>query len=217
MATWELGLKADLFDRRARFNVAAYRTTFGDRQVDFPSPANPSNTETVNTDADATIKGVEADLTVVPLTGLTLNASYVYTDWDVPPDVSPFTGLSKQTTIAYTPKNAATASVDYEFKPFSFGVLSAHLDANYSGSFFTADPPAPKSDSYLIVNARLTLGEVRVGDNGGELAFSLWGKNLSNEEYSVFQFYLDAPGLIRGLNTHLNDPRTYGAELTYKF
>ena len=215
--TWELGLKADLFDRRARFNLAAYRTRYKNRQVDFVNPANPSNTETVNTDPKATIKGIEADLTVVPLSGLTLSASYVYTDWQVPLEVNPFTGLTQVTVLAYTPDHAATGAIDYEFPSFGFGTLSAHLDANYSGSFHTAGSAVPKSDDYLMLNGRLTLGEIAVGDTGSELSISLWGKNLTNEEWETFQFNVQGPGLTNALLVHYNEPRTYGIEARLKF
>jgi iron complex outermembrane recepter protein len=215
--TWEVGLKADLLDRRARFNAAAYRTRFKNRQVDFPNPQNPSNTETVNTDDPATIKGVEIDVTLLPLPGLTLNAGYVYTDWKVPAEVSPFTGQTQRTVIAYTPDHAATGAVDYEFEPFSFGVVSAHLDANYSGSFFTLSASAPKTDPYLILNGRITLGEIRIGQTGSEIAVSLWGKNLTNEAWETVQFPLEGRGLINALTVHYNEPRTYGLEARLKF
>jgi iron complex outermembrane receptor protein len=214
--TWEAGVKADLLDRRARVNVAAYRTRFKNRQVDFANPQNPSNTETVNTDGAATIKGVEVDLTLVPLPGLTLNAGYVYTDWKVPPDVSPFTGIVQQSTIAYTPDHAATASLDYEFEPFGFGALSVHADANYSGSFFTVSG-SPKTESYLIVNGRLTLGEIAMGETGSELALSVWGKNLTDNQWETFQFFLRGTGLTNSLNVHYNEPRSYGVEARLTF
>lgn len=214
--SWEVGLKAELLDRRARFNVAAYHTRFTNRQVDFPNPQNPSNTETVNSDDPATIEGVEVDVTLVPLAGLSLSAGYVYTDWTVPPEVSPFTGQVEQGQIAYTPDHAATAAIDYEFGSFGFGALSAHLDANYSGSFFTTSS-APKTESYLIVNGRMTLGEIQVGETGSRLALSLWGKNLTNEQWETFQFFLQGRGLTGALLTHYNEPRTYGVEARLKF
>lgn len=214
--SWEVGLKADLFDRRARFNIAAYRTSYQNRQVEFANPSNPSNTETVNTPAAATIKGVEIDVTVVPARGLTLTGSYVYTDFEVPFEVSPFTGVTQRTVLAFTPKHAATAAVDYEFPPLGLGTLKAHLDANYSGNYFTTGS-LPRHGSYLLVNGRLSLGEIRLGRTGSDLELALWGKNLTNDQYKNFTFTVAGAGLTNATLGFFNEPRSYGVTARIKY
>lgn len=83
--SWEVGLKSDFLERRARLSIAAYRIDYGDRQADFSSPLNPSVVETINIGDDATIEGVEFDMTLRPLPQLTLNAGYAYTTGDIRP------------------------------------------------------------------------------------------------------------------------------------
>jgi iron complex outermembrane recepter protein len=88
--SYEVGLKADFWDRRARFNIAGYVMERKDSQVDL-STIQPTatgsfnNLVTFNAPGTTKIRGIEADLTVKPLEGLTLNASYAYTYTDVPP------------------------------------------------------------------------------------------------------------------------------------
>lgn len=184
--TWEIGTKTQLFDRRVRLNVAAYSTRWKNRQVDFPGPVNPSATETVNTPGIAHIKGFEADLFVLLATGLTLTASYAFTDWKVPADVNPFTLQQQRGGLAFTPRHAASGAIDYEFPAFDFGKLLAHVDANYSSSYLSGIPDE-RSKPYALLNARLTLDGLRMGDDGPTLALSLWSKNITNTQMAVYE------------------------------
>ncbi|MCK9247026.1 MAG: TonB-dependent receptor, partial [Anaerolineaceae bacterium] len=42
--SWELGLKSEFWDRRARLNAAVFYTEWYDQQIDVPPPETPSNT-----------------------------------------------------------------------------------------------------------------------------------------------------------------------------
>lgn len=216
LTSWEAGLKMDFLDRRARLNIAAYTSRFTNRQVDFSNPVNPSNLETVNLDVPMKMKGIELDLTVRPTQPLTLGLNYVYTHTTKPHETDPFTGNSVTTVPAYTPSHAATGSLDYEFEPFSFGTLRVHADAVYSGSFHSL-ATAPKTASHVLLNGRITLGEIRLGNDETELSLSLWGKNLTNKRWVQFQYYLQGRGLNNVLLTNFAEPRTYGLEARLKF
>lgn len=214
--SWEVGFKADLFDRRARVNIAAFRTRYRDRQVEFVNPANPSNLETLNADSTTKIHGVEVDVTVVPARGLTLSGSYSYTDGEVGRDVNPFTGARRDGGGLNDPKHSAVAAIDYNFKPFSFGTVSAHVDAIYSSSFVSADENYP-TGSYFLLNGRVTLGDIRMGGGDNEFAISLWTKNLTNKQYRIFQFPYEGTGLAGNIAGAYNEPRTYGLEARLAF
>ena len=75
----EIGLKSDWFDNRLRVNLAAYHTKYGNKQEStiFVTPAGTLATIIQNA-ATAKIKGFEAEITAVPIDGLTLNATYSY-------------------------------------------------------------------------------------------------------------------------------------------
>lgn len=214
--TWEIGLKSDLWDRRARVNVALYHTAYKDMQVDFVSPLNPSANETLNSDNVTKIKGAEVDLTFQLARGLTTSINYVYTDVKIPDQLNPYSGRFQVTRPRYTPKHAASVSVDYSFPPFSFGVLSAHLDGSMATGSYVEAGDTTKSKGYAMLNGRLTLGEMKIA-GAGEFSISLWGKNLFNEEYDVFDYPYVGAGLAGVDQRSFNEPRTYGLEASLRF
>jgi iron complex outermembrane receptor protein len=74
----ELGLKSEWLDRRLRANLAAFWTKYKGLafEVFFPSPNNPTGQETASQNiGEATITGVELEVTAVPIDGLTLEGS----------------------------------------------------------------------------------------------------------------------------------------------
>lgn len=211
LTAWEAGVKADLFDRRLRVNVAAYMSRLSNQQVDFQNPLFISNTETVNAPEKRKFKGVEADITLVPVRGLSLSANYVYTDAPPTPVRNVFTGVIEQSQSAFTPKHAGSFSADYAFPAFSFGELRAHLGVDTAGDYIPNGTVTVKADKALLVNGRLTLGDIDLG--GGELEVAVWGKNLTNTTYNLLDFRI--PG--RTTATLYNEPRTYGIEARVRF
>ncbi|KQZ72475.1 hypothetical protein ASE06_08080 [Sphingopyxis sp. Root214] len=211
LTAWEAGVKADLLDRKLRINVAAYMSRLSDQQVDFLNPAFISNTETVNAPEKRKIKGIEADITLVPVRGLSLSANYVYTDAPPTPVRNIFTGIIEQTSSAFTPKHAASFSADYVFPAFSFGQLRAYVGLDTAGNYIPNGTVDVKADKALLLNGRLTLADIDLGV--GELEVALWGKNLTNATYNLFDFRI--PG--RTTATLYNEPRTYGLEARVKF
>jgi iron complex outermembrane receptor protein len=211
LTAWEAGVKADLLDRKLRVNVAAYMSRLSDQQVDFLNPAFISNTETVNAPEKRKIKGIEADITLVPVRGLSLSANYVYTDAPPTPVRNIFTGIIEQTSSAFTPKHAASFSADYVFPAFSFGQLRAYVGLDTAGNYIPNGTVDVKADKALLLNGRLTLADIDLGV--GELEVALWGKNLTNATYNLFDFRI--PG--RTTATLYNEPRTYGLEARVKF
>ncbi|MEN3950902.1 TonB-dependent receptor [Iodidimonas sp. SYSU 1G8] len=82
---YEVGVKMDLFDRRLRLNVAAFWTEFSDlqRTIIRPAASGSGGQETVTENAaDARSRGIELEMTAIPVEGLTLNGSLGYLDAD---------------------------------------------------------------------------------------------------------------------------------------
>jgi iron complex outermembrane recepter protein len=200
--SYEVGLKADFWDRRARFNIAGYIMQRKGSQVDLSTiqPANGSafnNLVTFNAPGTTKIRGIEADLTVKPVSGLTLNASYAYTYTDiplVPVTYSEFgpTGIATGNTttvnqkfyIVYTPRNAASGSIDYQI-PIGNDDTSVkfHLDANYSQATQSFDQFSTKADASFIVNGRLSIIDIPMSNNGAKLNIGIWSRNMLNEQH----------------------------------
>jgi iron complex outermembrane receptor protein len=213
VSMFEVGAKAEFWDHRARLNVAAYRGELKDAQVDFSVTILNNNRGTLETTnaATGTTKGVEVDLSVQPLEGLTVSASYAYADMKLSKAFNPFTNAMATVYPLYTPKNAASAAVDYE-RPFMGAVLRAHLDGAYADGQYTMTTDPTLSDSSFIVNGRLALSEIPLSD-GAALQVALWSRNLLDEDHAFLKNHSAALGTY-GI---FNEPRTFGVEATVKF
>jgi iron complex outermembrane receptor protein len=246
--SYEIGLKSEFFDRRARLNLAGYVMERKNSQVDissvqFTATGNFNNLVTINAPGNTKIRGIEADLTVNPFTGLTLTAAYAYTYTQIPPVLITATAVSgtppvttsssvlQQFYIVYTPRNAASGAIDYSL-PVGGGdtALRFHIDAAYSQATEAFDQFATKNDASFLVNGRISLTEIKMGDGGQKLNVSLWGRNLFDNQ---FVFRRDpsnslpaAPsssvsvgnvGNTLGDYGNFNAPRTFGIEGTVRF
>ena len=206
--SYEVGLKTDFWDHRARFNLAGYIMDRKNSQEDlsfitFANNANVNVLRAVNAPGLTKIRGIEADLTVKPVDNLTLNLSYAYTYTKVPlvpvsfsvntPTgcVTGATGCATATStvlqrfyIPFTPRNAASGSIDYSI-PIGGGTtaVKAHVDANYSQATQAFDQFSTKADASFIVNARLSLADISFGGNSNKLTISAWARNLFDEQY----------------------------------
>jgi len=200
--SFELGLKTDFWDHRARLNLAGYVMRREGSQVDLSTiqptaTGNFNNLVTFNAPGNTKIRGIEADLSVAPVEGLTLNASYAYTYTDIPPVPVTYreftaagaatgnvTTVNQKFYIVFTPRNAASGSIDYKL-PIGGGEASVkfHLDANYAQATQTFDQFATKADASFIVNGRISLADVKLGSGEQKVTFGLWGRNLFNEHH----------------------------------
>ncbi|MGJ3646851.1 TonB-dependent receptor [Sphingomonas sp. GlSt437] len=251
--SYEIGAKMDFFEHRARLNVAGYIMDRKNTQFDFDqfdtqsgSPTNGSHIETTQNAGKTKIRGIEADLTVKPIANLTLGASYAYTYWKAPAAVNPLTGGPlQQLYIVYTPKHAASGSIDYEIPLASLGdaKIRFHLDGNYASSQYSFQLEPTKTDSSFVVNGRLALADIAV-NGGNKVTLSVWSRNLFDTTYiyrrsaansSPVLNYCGSNGLngaapctpnalistnyggILGDYGNLNPPRTFGFEASMKF
>jgi iron complex outermembrane receptor protein len=234
--SYELGLKTEFLDRRVRFNVAAYMMDRKDSQVDFnsflvdPLTNTVRNTlETVNAAGTTRIRGVEADLTVRPVDGLSFGLSYAYTHTKIPQAentvqeaqniaANPLNTAKvfQDVYIVFTPKNAFSGSIDYDL-PIGSGdtALKFHVDGNYSDPVYSFDNEPVLTDKSFIVNARISLADIRMSDAGQKLTISAWARNLFNESHIYRRS--NANRAVLGDYANFNAPRTFGVDATVAF
>lgn len=242
VSMFELGAKMEFLDRRVRLNLAGYYGDYKNIQLDFSGlyedivngvrvATTRTTTDVVNAPGTGKLKGFEAELTIAPFDGLTLDASYAYNSVDIPATVNPFpqgVGVFITTPIpiyqVYTPEHAGSASLDYE-RDMGGVTLKFHIDANYDSGYYINytdiefDPNTravryaqPKGDSGFVVNARLALADIALGDGGTKLTVAAWARNLFNEQHV---FYKSASARA-GVSGFYNDPRSFGFELNLK-
>ena len=231
--SYEVGSKLELFNRAVRFNTALYMMDRTNSQVDFnffipqPNGTVRNTLETVNAEGTTKIKGVEADLTVSPLEGLSSTLSYAYTNVKMPQarntvqeqlnaSLTPVvtTPVYQDVFIVYTPKHALTGSIDYQTAIGNSDTIAKfHVDANYASSAYAFDNENVKSEASFIVNGRVTLEDVKIAKQN--LSVALWTRNLFNKSY-IFR-RSNANGMVLGDYANFNAPRTFGAEVSVKF
>ncbi|WP_066091518.1 TonB-dependent receptor [Xanthomonas massiliensis] len=220
VSAFELGFKSQFWDNRARLNLALFDSKIKHRQIDFTLPFDPNSGETrttmVTTNAlsTGTSRGAELEFSVMPADNLTLGLNYAYTKIDALTAVDPF-GAGVEVTVQplLAPKNAGTVSLDYLVPFANFSGLKFHLDGNWSDGFYTSEYDQTLTDSSFVVNARVALIDVPLNSTGSTIAFSLWARNLLDEEHLFYK--LNSAAL--GQTGIFNDPRTYGVDVTVHF
>ncbi|HEX8239611.1 MAG TPA: TonB-dependent receptor [Allosphingosinicella sp.] len=218
--SYEIGAKTELFGRRLRLNLAAYAMDRRGSQIDFslvtpqPNGSTRNTLETINAPGTTRIRGLEADAILKVVDGLTLTGAYAYTDTRIPDTVNPFKGVVEPVFIVFTPRNAASAAVDFE-RNLRGARLRLHLDANYAQATQSFAESPVKNEASFIVNGRVALGEIALGPEGARLELALWSRNLFNEAH----VYRRDPAnrAVLGDYGNFNAPRTFGIEATIKF
>ena len=232
---YEVGVKTDLLDHKVRLNFAGYIMDRHDTQIDFDNvdtnqflpgttTANPNfnlHTEnTANAPGTSKIRGIEVDLTARPIDSVTIGASYAYTYTRIPltanPNPGPTFGALTQVFTVYTPPNAASAYIDYTL-PIDVGSsnIRVHLDANYADAQYSFQSENVKTDSSFIVNGRLALADVALNDRGQKATFSLWARNLLDEQHIYRRS--NANNAVLGAYANFNPPRTFGGDVAVNF
>ncbi len=207
--SYELGLKSIWFDNRLRLNAALFTTERTDMQVSVPDPNNLSVTDMFNA-GKATINGFELDVAARPVPALDLSLAYAWTEARFD-RITNSLGQNVKDLYAYdqVPRHKASVTAGYEWPGTRLGVPSASVTYSYQSKMDASPSIGAVIGSYGLLDARVGLAEIPVA--GGNLRFSLWGRNLTDEEYQIFHFIYVVPTAMFG------DPRSYGADLTLEF
>ncbi|MFH7617337.1 hypothetical protein, partial [Pseudomonas syringae group genomosp. 7] len=85
----------------------------------------------------------------------------------------------------------------------NFSALKLHLDGNWSDGYYTSEYDQMLTDSSFVVNARVALVDVPVNGTGTTMSFSLWARNLLDEQHLFYK--INSAAL--GQSGIFNDPR----------
>jgi len=242
VTSYEAGLKTDLLDRRLRINLAGFIAKYKDLQLDISADAQDASLADTFNVGRATIKGLEADVTAIPMEGLTLTGAYSYTKSRIrgalapagsifDPLVNPSSpvvvgdDISGYFLLPFTPKHSVRVSGDWVIGQFGAGQLVAHADFTWkdkvattagNGPSVPVGRDAPINKAYSLLDARLTY----TIDRGDNRAFSvgLWGKNILDKRYPGF--VIGSGSIIDGyFNQAISygEPATYGIDVNFAF
>ncbi|WP_076069035.1 TonB-dependent receptor [Sphingomonas montana] len=240
---YELGLKTQLFDRRATFNLAAFWTEIGDYQATVTNgQLGVLRGYLANADK-VRVRGIEADVSARPTDRLTVYASGAFTDHEYvkfvdapcPPELSGGTAP----TAGQTPSLPGTAGgispsncdISGQWLPgiskwaFSYGVEYNHpvmlfgLDgqayAAFDGNYRSKFSSNPSRSAYTDI-AGYAVANVRAGFRATERwdVFG-WVRNAFDRDYfDILATQSGSTGLIVGQPA---DPRTYGLTVKRRF
>lgn len=204
--SWEAGAKLDLFDRRVRLNIAAFKMRYKNLQVTQTSAACLCNI--TDNAADAKIKGVELEATVAVTDGLTLNGGLTLLDTKYINFIDSLGNDNSGNFLQRTPKYQWNVGADFvtDLGSWERG-LRANINYSRQGKLYWAPDNLQMEKPYGQLGAR-----VSITPNRGDWTFSLWGRNLTNTLYrtNIIAFFGDEV-------SRLGAPRQYGAEVSIKF
>ena len=231
--SYELGLKTQLFDRRVSFNLAGFYTKYDNKQESIirrTPPGSPNTNETiVSNAASAVIKGVEADVTIRPVHGLTLNASagYLKSKYDSFLTLNPLTlapidlsGLD----LTFNPSLTASAGVTYVMET-SVGDLTLSSNFRHINRYFTAITPDPSNVNPNAPTINSLASRTRALN---QLDASIALEPTIHDIKTRVNFYvrnlldvrsLSSTTIVPGLfkTASAREPRTIGVELGFSF
>ncbi len=221
LTSYELGLKTDLWNRRGTFNAALFHYDYRNQQFldSFTLPGGSgSGFHTVNA-PKSRVDGAEFelhakatdDLEVRAALGL-MSSKYVELTLHAGSRV-----CCVGNQLIQAPDYNGSLGIDWRFARTAAGDLRLMVDGNYyAKQYFDAyNTERIAQGAYGIANARLAYRSAAVhGWDAGA-----WIKNLANKKYLAYGLNQNDPdtGAIGFDYALVGEPRTYGADLTYRF
>jgi iron complex outermembrane receptor protein len=211
---YELGLKSTFFDRRLKFNVAAFYTDYRDLQVFslIASPIGPINSLT--SAAKAHTQGADIDIVArfwSPLT-LTAQVGVLSTRIDRFNNTLPGVATNLQgLQLAFSPHVSSFLMADYRIA-LGESALDFQLSASYKSHQFydSTNDPYLAQDAYWLENFRAAY---EFGQGRWDVSFSV--KNLANKQYNSDSF--DSTGPFGFIQPVWGMPRWFYGRLSYRY
>ncbi|QJU59933.1 TonB-dependent receptor [Sphingomonas sp. AP4-R1] len=219
---YEIGAKADLFDRQLRLNVSAYHYNYDNIQL---QAVNATGQSILLNAAKGRINGIDGDITVAPrvsfgdlqvhLTMAYLDATYrsfpagqVLTPRPAPAGGNILSsGDLSGNDIIFSPHFTSGVSGSYEFPVDGSHDLGLSATWYRNGSFYWDPQNRVKQPAYDLVNGQISL-------SFADRKFTIRGfvRNLLNKKY----YAQVSPSPTGDLGVP-GAPRTYGAAFDFSF
>lgn len=210
--SYEVGVKGQSANRKFSYDLAMFYLDYSDRQLEsnFVDPVSSIIVTQITNIGDSTSYGLEAGLSYRPTPELTISGSagYLKSEWNDSNAQFNFIDVDGL-EVANSPDFSGNMSVDYK-RPVSDNYeIGARVDLSHQGSFFWDVLNTSEQDSYQLMNARLSFGDINSG-----WEFAIRAENLLDTEY-YDEFFPDifAPGQSLGAPGR---PRSYMASFRVK-
>ncbi len=206
VTNYEVGLKAQLWDKRLRANLAVFHEKYADKQELYFH--TPTQVLTIVNASAATMNGAEIELLFTPMKSLALNVAYGRLDATYDNFLVPGVLNNTGNPLGSSPKNKFSAGADYQVSLGEQGAVSLTASYSWTDDYYTGATKDPNLfvPAYSLVNA-----SIRWDSADGHWRVSLWGKNLADTEYLL------TPSTQGVLAEYLGEPRTYGVTLSWRY
>ena len=199
---YELGIKSKLLENRLHLKAAVFHDDRHEQQVKSSTGRIRDNGSTefidfIGNAAEGKNNGVEVEALWYPTEYLGITASLGLLDATFDSFLNSENQDLSGRDQAHAPGYMAHLAADY-----SLGAWSLSVSVDAKDDFYFSDSHSVRSDPYELVNMNLSYA-------GERWSLSLWGRNLSNQDYAVRGFFFGEFG---------NDPRkSYAPEPYIQF
>lgn len=206
VTNYELGVKSQWLADTLRVNASVFHMDYKDKQELFFN--NLTRVLTITNAGQATVEGVELEVTWRPLPWLNLMSSYGLLDTVYDNFVIPGGAVNTGHPLGSSPRNKGAFAADVRFPLEGAGYVTGALSWAYTDAYYTGATKDPNLhiDSYALTN--LSLG-YESGD--GRWMLTAWAKNLGDVDYLL------TPSTQGVLAEYLGEPRTVGIMLSARF
>ena len=236
VTSYEFGWKWQDPSNRLRINGAVFFQDYQDRQLAQFEAGSGGASSFISNAGEQENYGFEVDAAFAISEAWTLRYNLGYLDAEfvsfLTSESDPITGfpvrdangaaverdLSNDSGIAvpHAPDLTSSFQLEYNHGDIGIGNLSAWLGVSYSDDvvYHAQLNRFDSTDNYTLVDFRISLTEIGLGEGAGNLSVALWGKNITNEE--VREWGIDFGALGFAVNTY-KELASWGFEVTYDF
>jgi outer membrane receptor protein involved in Fe transport len=223
--SYEAGFKGTFLDRSLQLNAAAFYYDYKDKQLRSKLNAQPFGIlDVLQNIPKSNVKGVELELTALPVHGLVINANLTYLN----ATIEKFTGINAAGVAAnfngspmpFTPKYQAGLNIDYNFSLTGSWNGFVGESTNYRSSTVAVvggnvNGPTTLAIGHCVscIDPYATL-DLRAGVStpDDKVRVWLWGKNVLNKYYwTNVVVATDTAGRYTGM------PATYGISASWRY
>ncbi len=224
IVSYEAGLKGEWFDRRLRTNLAVFHVDYRNLQISQFLAGSEGATSAIVNAGKVAYRGVEAEVTAVPVPGLTLDGSIGYTDPKyktylyLDPATDTLVNVASEARMSQAAKFNAHVGAQYE-QDIGLGTLSLRADYSYRSTvyWFTLDRLNPfnrdiRSRPDHNLRARIAIDDIAIGN--AKLGLGFWGDNLTDQRNIDFGIDFGDLGYASG---SFKKPRTFGVDARIRY
>lgn len=204
---FELGYKAGWLDQKLFTNLALFYTNWNDMQV-TAFGNTPAETGIRNT-GNAELKGVELEITTVPVKDLSIDCHFSYNHGSytklTKPHVSSGTQINlKNNQLIMQPEYMSMLATQYS------KIIAGNLKGTIRGEWSLLGKHYLNVDN-TVVQKPYSLVNAKAGVSYNKIELQFWARNIFNERYLSFVYPSGAPYAMLGF------PATFGAGIIAKF